>query len=53
MKKIRILDTTLRDGEQSAGVSLSPSEKLEIARKLQKLNVDVIESDFLLLTQKI
>jgi 2-isopropylmalate synthase len=46
MKKIRILDTTLRDGEQSAGVSLSPSEKLEIARKLQELNVDVIEVGF-------
>ena len=42
MKKVRILDTTLRDGEQSPGVSLNVQEKLEIARQLARLNVDVI-----------
>ena len=46
MKKVRILDTTLRDGEQSPGVSLNVQEKLEIARQLARLNVDVIEAGF-------
>jgi 2-isopropylmalate synthase len=41
-----IFDTTLRDGEQSPGASLSVSEKVEIARQLEKLNVDVIEAGF-------
>lgn len=45
-KKIRIFDTTLRDGEQSPGVSLNIREKLEIARQLEKLGVDVIEAGF-------
>jgi len=45
-KKIFIFDTTLRDGEQSPGASLNPLEKLEIARQLEKLNVDVIEAGF-------
>ncbi len=44
--KIIIFDTTLRDGEQSPGASLNVSEKLEIARQLEKLNVDVIEAGF-------
>jgi len=43
---IRIFDTTLRDGEQSPGASLNMSEKLEIARQLELLNVDVIEAGF-------
>jgi len=43
---IRILDTTLRDGEQSPGVSLSAAEKVEIARWLARMGVDVIESGF-------
>lgn len=43
---VKIFDTTLRDGEQSPGASLNPSEKLEIARQLAKLNVDVIEAGF-------
>ncbi|HOA99217.1 MAG TPA: 2-isopropylmalate synthase [Candidatus Atribacteria bacterium] len=46
MRKIRIFDTTLRDGEQSPGVSLNPQEKLEIAKQLAQLNVDVIEAGF-------
>lgn len=45
-RKIYIFDTTLRDGEQSPGASLTPEEKLKIARQLEKLNVDVIEAGF-------
>lgn len=45
-RKIHILDTTLRDGEQSPGASLTGSEKLEIAHQLARLNVDVIEAGF-------
>lgn len=45
-KKIYIFDTTLRDGEQSPGVSLNVQEKLEIARQLERLGVDVIEAGF-------
>jgi len=44
--KVTIFDTTLRDGEQSAGASLNAQEKLEIARQLEKLGVDVIEAGF-------
>lgn len=43
---VRIFDTTLRDGEQSPGATLTSSEKLEIARKLALLGVDVIEAGF-------
>ena len=43
---IRFFDTTLRDGEQSPGASLTSSEKLEIARALTRLGVDVIEAGF-------
>jgi 2-isopropylmalate synthase len=45
-KKIIIFDTTLRDGEQSPGASLTVQEKLIIAKQLAKLNVDVIEAGF-------
>jgi 2-isopropylmalate synthase len=45
-EKIFIFDTTLRDGEQSPGASLNVYEKLEIARQLAKLNVDIIEAGF-------
>jgi len=45
-RKIKIFDTTLRDGEQCPGASLNPEEKIEIARQLAKLNVDVIEAGF-------
>ncbi|MXX20690.1 MAG: 2-isopropylmalate synthase [Cenarchaeum sp. SB0661_bin_35] len=44
--RIRLFDTTLRDGEQTPGVSLSPSQKVAIARKLDELGVDVIEAGF-------
>ncbi len=45
-KKIRILDTTLRDGEQTPGVSLTPENKLRIAQRLDEFGVDVIEAGF-------
>ncbi|MCH7481820.1 MAG: 2-isopropylmalate synthase [Chloroflexi bacterium] len=44
--RVLIFDTTLRDGEQSAGVGMTVEEKLEIARQLERLNVDVIEAGF-------
>jgi 2-isopropylmalate synthase len=43
---IRIFDTTLRDGEQAPGAALTAAEKLEVARHLVRLNVDVIEAGF-------
>lgn len=46
VRKINIFDTTLRDGEQSAGVNLNFSEKLEIAKQLERLNVDIIEAGY-------
>ena len=45
-QKVYIFDTTLRDGEQSAGVSFTLNQKLKIAHQLEKLNVDVIEAGF-------
>ncbi|NUQ80894.1 MAG: 2-isopropylmalate synthase [Bacteroidetes bacterium] len=45
-ERIIIFDTTLRDGEQSPGASLSVFEKVEIARQLERLGVDVIEAGF-------
>lgn len=43
---VKIFDTTLRDGEQTPGVGLTPEEKLQIARQLARLGVDVIEAGF-------
>src|SRR4051794_27152392 len=44
--RVLIFDTTLRDGEQSPGISLNAAEKLEIAHQLARLGVDVIEAGF-------
>ena len=44
--RVHIFDTTLRDGEQSPGISLNTSEKVEIAQQLARLGVDVIEAGF-------
>ena len=46
MKQIKIFDTTLRDGEQSPGCSMNLQEKIEVARCLERLKVDVIEAGF-------
>ncbi len=43
---VRIFDTTLRDGEQSPGATMTTSEKLEVARALSRLGVDIIEAGF-------
>jgi len=43
---VRIFDTTLRDGEQAPGFSLRPAEKLQLARQLDTLGVDIIEAGF-------
>jgi 2-isopropylmalate synthase len=45
-RRIRVFDTTLRDGEQAPGAGLTAEEKLEVARQLVRLNVDVIEAGF-------
>jgi len=44
--RVLIFDTTLRDGEQSAGIGLTTQEKLEIAKQLERLGVDIIEAGF-------
>jgi len=46
VRKIILFDTTLRDGEQTPGVSLNAAEKVEIARSLERLGVDLIEAGF-------
>ena len=43
---VRIFDTTLRDGEQSPGATMTSAEKLEVARALARLGVDIIEAGF-------
>jgi 2-isopropylmalate synthase len=45
-RRIQVLDTTLRDGEQSPGIALQPHEKAEIAEQLERLGVDVVEAGF-------
>ncbi len=45
-EKVMIFDTTLRDGEQSAGIGLTTPEKMEISRQLDRLGVDIIEAGF-------
>jgi len=44
--KLIIFDTTLRDGEQSPGASMTQEEKLRVARQLERMRVDVIEAGF-------
>ncbi len=44
--RVRIFDTTLRDGEQAPGIALTAREKLEIAEQLARLGVDVVEAGF-------
>ncbi len=46
MRIIKIFDTTLRDGEQSPGASMNVDEKIQVARQLVKLGVDIIEAGF-------
>jgi len=46
MRTIKIFDTTLRDGEQSPGASMNVDEKIQVAKQLVKLGVDVIEAGF-------
>jgi len=46
MRTIRIFDTTLRDGEQSPGASMNVGEKLQLAKQLARLGVDIIEAGF-------
>jgi 2-isopropylmalate synthase len=50
-RRIRIFDTTLRDGEQSPGASMNHAEKLEVARALAALGVDIIEAGFPIASQ--
>jgi len=50
-KVISIFDTTLRDGEQTPGISLTPEDKIEIAHKLDSLGVDTIEAGFPLVSK--
>ncbi len=50
-EQIKILDTTLRDGEQSPGVSLTAQDKVDIAKQLERLGVDIIEAGFPLTSQ--
>ena len=46
MEQVKIFDTTLRDGEQSPGATLTLLEKVEIARHLEMMGVDIIEAGF-------
>lgn len=50
-QRVYIFDTTLRDGEQSPGVSLNAQEKMDIANQLQRLGVDIIEAGFPIASQ--
>src|SRR5678809_1816302 len=43
---VKIFDTTLRDGEQSPGATMTSAEKLELARSLARMGVDIIEAGF-------
>ncbi|HEY3542636.1 MAG TPA: 2-isopropylmalate synthase [Gaiellaceae bacterium] len=45
-RRVRVFDTTLRDGEQSPGIALQPDEKVVVAEQLERLGVDVVEAGF-------
>lgn len=45
-RTVKIFDTTLRDGEQSPGCSMNLNEKIEVAKQLEALKVDIIEAGF-------
>ena len=45
-EKVKIFDTTLRDGEQTAGAGMTTQEKLELGKQLERLGVDIIEAGF-------
>ncbi|MGH2455171.1 MAG: 2-isopropylmalate synthase, partial [Candidatus Limnocylindria bacterium] len=45
-RRVRVFDTTLRDGEQTPGAALTADEKVQVARQLARLRVDVIEAGF-------
>ena len=51
-KYIKIFDTTLRDGQQASGANLSISEKIKIAKYLDKLKVDIVEAGFPISSKK-
>lgn len=51
MRKIKIFDTTLRDGEQTPGVNYSIEQKIQIAKQLEKMGVDIIEAGFPITSQ--
>ena len=51
MKTVRIFDTTLRDGEQSPGATMNVEEKIQVAKQLARLNVDIIEAGFPIASQ--
>jgi 2-isopropylmalate synthase len=51
MDRVRIFDTTLRDGEQAPGFSMNTAEKLRLARQMESLGVDVIEAGFPIASQ--
>ncbi len=51
MKTVKIFDTTLRDGEQSPGCSMNFKEKLQLAEQIEKLNVDILEAGFAVISK--
>ena len=51
-KRIKIFDTTLRDGEQSPGAAMTIAQKIEVAKQLEKMGVDIIEAGFAVSSEK-
>ena len=52
MRKIKIFDTTLRDGQQGIGSNMNPKEKIKIAKYLEEMGVDIIEAGFPISSKK-